>query len=284
MSKRISTVTCSVLVATYNRPNVLKCCLKSLFQQSCLPDEIIVCDDGSSEETRQVILQLQAESPVPLMHIGQPDDGFRLAKIRNKGIAMATGSYVVQIDGDVILHPHFVRDQLRLAKPGLFFSGNQFHFNYQETNQLLTDPSASLPSVLKQTRLTWHRMWVPFLQKPVARFYHWKEHYLYVSGCNMAFWRADLLAVNGYDESFTGWGWEDTDLTFRLMNLGRRLRFIRFGAIQYHLYHLQSSRNDQKSNRQRALANRDANIIYCHTGLAKYLPIDIDGHLLPIVK
>ena len=254
---------------------MLKRCLESLFQQSRLPDEIIVCDDGSSQETRQLILQLQKQSPVPLIHIWQPDQGFKLAQIRNKGIAMAVGSYVVQIDGDVILHPQFVSDQLRVAKPGIFYSGNQLYFTQQQTNQLLIDTPDAFPLVIKQTRLTWHRLWVPFLQKPVARFYHWKEHFRYVSGCNMAFWRADLLAVNGYDERFTGWGWEDTDLALRLINRGLRLRFIRFGAIQYHLYHPPSPRSKEESNRQRALANRDTHLTYCQAGLAPYLPIGI---------
>lgn len=277
MRKRTLTTTCSVLVATYNRPDALTHCLTSLFRQSHLPNEIIVCDDGSRDETRQVILRLQAQSPVPLLHIWQADQGFKLAQIRNKGIARATGRYLLQIDGDVILHPQFVDDQLRVAKPGYFYSGNQFLLTQQQTNQLLADPRLTFPAFLDQTRLTWRRMWVPFLQKPVARFYHWNEHYRYVIGCNMAFWRADLLAVNGYDESFTGWGWEDTDLAIRLIQLGRRLRFIRFGGIQYHLYHSPSSRSDEESNRLQALANRDAHVIYCQVGLAQYLPIDTTG-------
>ncbi|AUD06858.1 glycosyltransferase family 2 protein [Spirosoma pollinicola] len=273
MRKRTAITTCSVLVATYNRPDALTHCLNSLFRQSRLPNEIIVCDDGSRDETRQVILALQVRSPVPLLHIWQADQGFKLAQIRNKGIAMATGSYLIQIDGDVILHPQFVADQLRVAKAGSFYSGNQFLLTQQQTNQLLANPRTHSPTSLKQIRLTWHRMWVPFLQKPFARFYHWNEHYRYVIGCNMAFWRADLLAVNGYDERFTGWGWEDTDLAIRLIQLGRRLRFIRFGAIQYHLYHSPSSRSDEEPNRLQALANRDAHVVYCQTGLAQYLSV-----------
>lgn len=284
MSKRTSTTTCSVLVATYNRPDTLKQCLESLFRQSRLPDEITVCDDGSGDETRQVILQLQAQTPVPLIHVWQPDEGFKLAQIRNKGIARATGSYILQIDGDVILHRQFVRDQLQIARPGTFYSGNQVHFNQQQTHQLLTDPQTHLPSLLKQTRLSWRRMWVPYFQKPVAQFYHWNEHYRFVIGCSMAFWRQDLLAVNGYDESFTGWGWEDTDLAIRLINLGCRLRFIRFGAIQYHLYHPPSPRGDEESNRLRALANRDAHVIYCQSGLARYLPVETARQSLPADK
>lgn len=283
-SKRTIPTTCSVLITTYNRPDVLRRCLTSLFQQSRLPDEIIVCDDGSSQATCQLLVHLQRQSPVPLLHIWQPDEGFRLAQIRNKGIAIARGSYVLQIDGDVILHPQFVADQLRLAKPGVFYSGNQLHFDQHQTNQLLAAHQDNVPLIVNQTKLTWHRLWVPFLQKPVAQFYHWKEHFRYVSGCNMAFWRADLLAINGYDESFTGWGWEDTDLAIRLINLGRRLRFIRFGAIQYHLYHPPSSRGKESANRYRALANRDAGVIYCQAGLAQYLPSDLVSPLSPNVK
>lgn len=274
MRERNSTMTCSVLVATYNRPDALAWCLTSLFGQSRLPDEIIVCDDGSGPATRQLLVQLQAHSPVPLIHIWQPDEGFKLAQIRNKGIAKATSRYIVQIDSDVILHPHFVRDHLRVAKPGLFYSGNQVHLDEQQTHLLLTSsPIVHPPLQGNQTLLSWHRLWVPLLQQPVARLYRWPEHYRYVIGCNMAFWRADLLAINGYDESFIGWGWEDTDLAIRLIQLGRSLRLLRFGAIQYHLYHPPSSRLDEESNRQRTLANRARQVSYCQTGLANYLPV-----------
>lgn len=266
-------MTCSVLVATYNRPTVLKLCLESLFSQTHLPDQIIVCDDGSGPETQQLIAQLRVECPVQLIHVWQPDEGFKLAQIRNKGIALATSDYILQIDGDVLLHPKFVKDQLRMAKPGIFYSGNQFHLDETQTHQLLTDSKAKVSQVVRQTKLTWHRIRVPFLQKPIARLYYWKHHYRFVLGCNMAFWRNDLIAVNGYDEGFVGWGWEDTDLAFRLMNLGRHLRFIRFGAIQYHLYHPPFSRSHQESNRQRALASRAAGLTRCQLGIANHFPI-----------
>lgn len=66
-------------------------------------------------------------------------------------------------------------------------------------------------------------------------------------GCNMAFWRSDLLAVNGYDESFLGWGCEDHDLVARLMNHRIKPLQVRHRAICYHLWHPSSKRRTHSS-------------------------------------
>jgi len=265
--------TSTVLVTTYNRPNALALCLKSLFRQSRLPDEIIVCDDGSAAPTRELIKHLQGTSPVPLLHIWQPDEGFQLARIRNKGMAAARGEYLIQIDGDVILHPHYVKDQLRNATPGSFFSGNQFHLSPELTEWALKNPEAPLRSILKQADWSWHRLRIRALQTLMATFYRWENHHEYVLGCNMAFWRNDLLTVNGYDESFTGWGWEDTDVALRLINAGVTLRFLRLGGIQYHLYHHKSSRSQEDTNRERALEAKRKKSTYCQRGLSQHLAL-----------
>src|ERR1035441_9283207 len=48
-----------------------------------------------------------------------------------------------------------------------------------------------------------------------------------IIGCNMAFWREDIVAVNGFDEDYTGWGTgEDSDIGTRLDHLGRRRKFL----------------------------------------------------------
>lgn len=78
-----------------------------------------------------------------------------------------------------------------------------------------------------------------------------KKNYLYVKGCNMAFWKSDLLKVNGHNEAFIGWGKEDNDLALRLLNAGVGIRFAKFSAIQYHLYHKDSDRS--RSNISEAL-------------------------------
>src|SRR5690606_39871012 len=68
----------------------------------------------------------------------------------------------------------------------------------------------------------------------------------YARGANMSFWKKDIYAVNGYNESYEGWGHEDSDLTLRLMNTGVQKSVIKFAAIVYHLYHPEKKNNQQE--------------------------------------
>src|SRR5690349_16761621 len=110
----------SLIISTYNWPDALELCLQSVQQQRLLPGEVIIADDGSSKETGQVIERFQKRLLVPLHHIWQTDEGFRLGMIRNKAMAAAKGEYLIQIDGDLVLHPDFVYDHVHAAKKGYF--------------------------------------------------------------------------------------------------------------------------------------------------------------------
>ena len=66
-----------------------------------MPDEVIVGDDGSTSETKDLIESFKKDFPVPLIHLWQEDKGFRLAMMRNKSVAAATGDYIIEIDGDI---------------------------------------------------------------------------------------------------------------------------------------------------------------------------------------
>ena len=99
--------------------------MRSIFNQSVLPDEILIADDGSGEETRKLIEQLKRESPVPVRHVWHPDRGFRVGAIRNKAIHQAHGDYIIQIDGDIVVHPNFVADHIRFARRGSYVTGSR---------------------------------------------------------------------------------------------------------------------------------------------------------------
>lgn len=116
-------MTVSLLVSTYNWPRALYLCLDSVMQQTVLPDEILIADDGSGMATRDVVRHFERISPVPMRHIWHEDRGFRVATIRNKAIAASTCDYIIQIDGDLILERHFVQDHILFAKPGCYVSG-----------------------------------------------------------------------------------------------------------------------------------------------------------------
>ncbi len=126
----------SLVISTYNWPQALNMCLKSVALQSILPSEVIIADDGSTEATRKLIEQFQQNFPVPIVHIWQPDKGFQLAKIRNKAIAAAQFDYIIQIDGDLILHKDFIKDHVKCTKNGYFMSGGRVLLSAEKTKKI----------------------------------------------------------------------------------------------------------------------------------------------------
>lgn len=107
-----------------------------MLRQTILPDEIVIADDGSGEETRELIKRLQKESSVPIIHVWQEDDGFRKTIILNKAIAKITGEYILQVDGDVILSRHFVSDHLELAEKNHFVCGSRVKLDPKITERI----------------------------------------------------------------------------------------------------------------------------------------------------
>lgn len=238
----------SLIISTYNWPEALNLCLLSVFKQTCLPDEIIIADDGSGSETGDLIKEFQSKSKIPLKHVWHPDEGFQLAAIRNKAIAAASFDYIIQIDGDLILHSDFIKDHLRLATKGKFVSGSRLLLPEDFSMKLLqgkTLPSDRSLLVMGNNRLNGVR--IPLLSKLLSSIYKRNKPY-YVKGCNMAFWRNDLLAVNGYNEEISGWGKEDSEIAIRLINYGVNRLFLKFGGICYHLFHPEASRSKESQN------------------------------------
>ena len=108
----------SLLISTYNWKEALSLCLYSAFAQTVKPAEILIADDGSREDTRQLIDEMRAKTDIPIVHVWHEDKGFRLSAIRNRSIEKAKGDYIIQIDGDIILDRHFIADHLELAEKG----------------------------------------------------------------------------------------------------------------------------------------------------------------------
>lgn len=91
-------------------------------------------------------------------------------------------------------------------------------------------------------------------------------------GCNISFWKQDLLNVNGYDERFLGYGYEDIDLPARLRRLGIKKRFIKFKAIEYHIHHkAASTKKDMSANEKIFEENNRNGVIKCPEGIDQYL-------------
>lgn len=256
----------SLLVTTYNSPRYLELSIRSIFNQRRLPDEILVADDGSGEETRLLVEELAAESFVPLRHIWHPDKGFRLSAIRNKAIEAANGDYIIQIDGDIILHPAFVLDHMRIARKGSFITGSRVLLTKETTDEIISSDNVDLAAIKTIKKgLNGRRM--PLLT-PFMTGYKSRQGE-YVRGCNMAFWREDLLRVNGYNEDITGWGREDSELSWRLINAGVKKRFLKFGGIEYHLHHNENAKDRDPRNIELMEHTRTARLTWAKNGIFK---------------
>jgi len=115
----------SVIVTTYQRPVALDLTLSSLAKQKILPFEIIVADDGSSEETKKLVNAWKAKSKIPVIHCWHQDIGFRAAEIRNKAVLLATGNYLVFLDGDCLVFPDFIEQHMQLAEENWMVIGSR---------------------------------------------------------------------------------------------------------------------------------------------------------------
>ena len=258
----------SLILSTYNWPEALRCCLESIARQERLPDEILIADDGSRDETRRLIEAFAASSGLPLRHIWHEDRGFRLAAIRNRAMAAATGDYLIQIDGDLVLHPRFVADHIAMARQGFYVVGSRVVLGPTLSRKLLDHPSqAAFPGLFEhdlKNRLNGIRL--PLLTRLLQnRRGHGAR------GCNMAFWREDVLAVNGYDEQMTGWGHEDKEFAARLGHLGRQQHSLKFGGLAAHLWHNEASRSRETVNLDILHRTEREKTIRCETGIAQYL-------------
>lgn len=236
----------SLIVTTYNSPRYLELSIRSIFNQRKLPDEILVADDGSGEETQMLVERLAEESFVPLRHIWQPDEGFRAGAVRNRAIEAATGDYIIQIDGDMILHPSFVLDHVRRARKGTFVCGSRVLVGEKLTADILNRRRVELSASERGMEHGSNGRRIPWLTPLFSRYK--ASDGTYARSCNMACWRSDLMAVNGYNEDISGWGREDSELSCRLINAGVKKRFLKFGAIQFHLHHPENSKERDPRN------------------------------------
>jgi glycosyltransferase involved in cell wall biosynthesis len=272
----LSPVRIALLMTTYERPDALAAVLTSAANQSRAPDEIVIADDGSGTMTHEVIAAFAARSRIPVRPVHQPHAGFRVARLRNLAIAATMAApapdapaYLVFVDGDMMMHPEFIADHERIARPGWFTQGVRAHADAALTQTLLDNPATPLGPLtpglggLRRAYL---------LRSPAAATLSRRlaNGFVAVKSCNFAAWRADLVRVNGFNEAFEGWGPEDKELALRLEHAGVRRQTLLFGGIATHLHHPAASRAALPANLALLEQTRRQRLIRCEKGLAAH--------------
>ncbi len=232
----------SVILSTYNSPALLEKVLHGYRTQDHREFDIVVADDGSGPETRELLDRARSQLGLAIEHVWHEDRGFRKCAILNKAIQATDAGYLVFSDGDCIPRSDFLSTHARLAERGWFLSGGYFKLSREVSESItvadiLSNQATDL-GYLRRQGLSWSIKNIrlhagPRLARALDATTSTKATW---NGHNASGWRDDIVGVNGFDERMR-YGGEDRELGERLMNAGIRAKQIRHRAIVVHLWH-----------------------------------------------
>jgi glycosyltransferase involved in cell wall biosynthesis len=232
----------SVIISTYNSPEWLEKIFWGFFVQTEVNFEVVIADDGSREDTRDLINRMRLIAPFEIVHVWQADDGFQKCRILNKAIASASGDYLIFTDGDCIPRNDFVAQHIQNAEKGRYLSGAYLKLPMKISQEINREDVESqrvfspkwLMGIgfnfrLKLLKLTRSRKLGEFLNRLIPVKPTW-------NGNNSSCFKESAIAVNGFNELMQ-YGGEDCEFGYRLVNFGLKPKRIRYSTIAMHLDH-----------------------------------------------
>jgi glycosyltransferase involved in cell wall biosynthesis len=263
----------SVVITTYNRSDALLAVLDGLTRQTDQNFEVIVADDGSSLEHQQLIFESQSARTLRVIHVWHPDVGFTASSIRNRGVANSCGKYIIFLDGDCVPEVDFIARHKLLGQEGVFVNGSRVLLSADLTQGVL----AGVESLCG--RSPWFWLTQRFLGRAnklsglirlpdgsfrVRRTFSLKG----IRSCNMGVWRSDFERVDGFDESFVGWGHEDADFVLRLHHSGVARKNGFCATEVFHLWHKEAARDRESQNARTVMERVTSKVIRSTTGFS----------------
>ena len=257
-----SAAAAAVVVSTYNRPKALDLVLRGLFAQKIQARQIVVGDDGSTEETRDVVESWKSRG-LPVEHCWHEDRGYRKSIIMNQAMRMVNQPLSIFTDGDCVPLEGFVRDHVGYAESGHILAGPRMLASAALTRRL----ESGVESCLRRSIFWWlgqracgniNRL-LPLIHLPDGA---WRKSaptkWEWVRGCNFSVETKQIWRVGGFEENLFGWGPDDSDIAVRMINAGVRVKSLRFAAPVLHLWHKEESR-----------VTLEQNLAYLHAALAE---------------
>lgn len=237
----------SLIIPSYNQPNALRLVLEALRHQTFVDFELVITDDGSEPDTEALVREFAGTSPFPVQFTAQEDLGFRKAKALNNGIRLATGKYLLFLDGDCVAPRTWAQTYVEAMRRGAEFCVAGYDILPLEKTRTI-----SVESIQSGEFMALH----PFGHRMADRMMHLKQM-LYILfkvpgrphmlGGNWAATRDVVERVNGFDENYAGFGREDSDLRNRLVNAGCRTVSLWHRNFVFHCHHDIDPRRTQPS-------------------------------------
>ena len=233
----------SVVTTVYERPEHFRLFLASMEAQARRPDEIVAADDGSGEAVAKEIRRLARACALPVKIVRQEHEGYRVAAARNLALRAVKGDYAIFLDCDMAAMPDLVAVHEGAAAPGKVLSGSRALLGEEASESLF----AVRPHPDRQAwEMAWRRADKSEMEaadaewKKQARLRRWhlaKGHKPKVKGCHFSLPMDMVRAVNGFDERYVGWGYEDDDFARRLYKAGCKPGSVIATARAMHLWH-----------------------------------------------
>lgn len=234
----------SIVICTYNRAQLLKGALESLSSQGFNPEdyEIIVCDDGSTDNTQDIVAGLSLRSR--LRYFYQPHKS--RASARNLGISQAQGDFILFVDDDILAPENLLMEHFKLQNP--------------KKKIIVRGPVIDTPDYE-----------IPRNPKAKVKDYSMA----FFCTCNASVSRRALESLGGFDETFTEYGWEDTELGLRLRARGYKVKF-NLNAIVYHYKAVDCDTLDANIEKAKELGKMAVNFFFKHPTLRVRLATGIN--------
>ena len=268
----------SVIISVYKNTASLELVLKSLANQTHKADEIIISEDGDSKEMLEFVKTLNYDN---ILHLSQKDDGWRKAIAVNNSIKKSKGDYLIFIDGDVVPHKQFIEGHLECSEPKKVCCGKRSELGEKTTQKIYKKELSidKLTSSYIRKAIPLHQDGIRHYEEGIYtspngfinRFFLQNRHVRYMIGCNFSCYKADLEAINGFDEDYKypAIG-EDIDLGWRFRGLGIELKSCRNIANVYHLWHKKNFGSEAGEINNKILEKNFAvNRFVCLNGLKK---------------
>jgi glycosyltransferase involved in cell wall biosynthesis len=257
----------ALIVSTFEQPLSLGKVLRGISLQTEKPGEVYIADDGSGVATKELIDSWRADVQFPVYHLWHAHEGFRKVILLNKAVAAATADYLLFLDGDCVPHPQYLRDHQRLAEREFWVQGRRCYVREPFVPKFEPGKTRVWQWVLARRVIGAAKA----IRLPFPIVFRNREQ-RGIIGCNMAFWRDDIIAVNGFDETYLGRGiGPDSDLGTRVYNLGHPRKFVYGHAIVYHLDHFVAPRDNLAEKKSRLQETIASGRTRCEKGLDQYL-------------
>ncbi len=266
----------TLIISVYKNTTFLKAVLDSLVGQTDNRFEVIISEDGDSDEMKGFVHHYSFQHPV--QHLTREDSGWQKNQALNEAIRAANTNWLVFIDGDCVLHPRFMEFHVKNSSPTTILAGKRIKLD-PETTKLLLEGSVrpnQMNAYLRKHFKKIKNSGGEFVEegffidpKGLLGMVMGTRKMRHLKGCNMSFHRDAIYAINGFDEAYTRPAvGEDADLLWRFKGLGYQLGSVRNLAVQYHLHHKESW-TDQEENLQIMNENMAAKKYVCTDGLVK---------------